>query len=115
MSEKRIRSSTLSPSNLSNNSAEELKSNPPFPMDPSDWQNEQGTLPKCLKYLLDNELSPCIRFVVGDKKETIKAHKIVLGARSPVFYSMFYGPLAQNEEEITLADVQPEGLKRLLR
>ena len=40
-----------------------------------DWQNEQGTLPKCMKYLLENDLSPCIRFLVEDEKELIKAHR----------------------------------------
>jgi hypothetical protein len=28
--------------------------------------------------------------------QQLKAHKLVLGASSPVFFAMFYGPLAQS-------------------
>ena len=80
-----------------------------------DWQNLQATLPKCLEHMLDNEDQFSIKFLVGAEKKPFKAHKLILAARSPVFYSMFFGPLAQKEEEITLTDIEPEGFRKLLR
>jgi BTB/POZ domain-containing protein 1/2 len=34
-----------------------------------------------------------VAFIVGEEKEVVKAHKLVLGCSSDVFYAMFYGPL----------------------
>ena len=107
MPPKRKRSSTSSETSIQ-------KGKSPGPLN-DDWQNQQGTLPKCLMHMLNTEDQPSVTFVVGEEKEKIKAHKLILAARSPVFYSMFYGPLAQQEDEITLVDIQPEGFKRLLR
>ncbi|KAL3076326.1 hypothetical protein niasHS_013597 [Heterodera schachtii] len=37
-----------------------------------------------------------VAFVVGEEKEQLKAHKLVLGASSAVFFAMFYGPLGSS-------------------
>uniref|UniRef100_A0AC35FI18 BTB domain-containing protein n=1 Tax=Panagrolaimus sp. PS1159 TaxID=55785 RepID=A0AC35FI18_9BILA len=36
-----------------------------------------------------------VAFIVGEEKEIVKAHKLVLGCSSDVFYAMFYGPITE--------------------
>ncbi|CAL5007414.1 unnamed protein product [Urochloa decumbens] len=54
-----------------------------------------------------------VAFKVGE--EIFRAHKIVLGARSPVFKAELYGPLGEKDREyITIEDMQPAIFKALL-
>ncbi|CAL5003199.1 unnamed protein product [Urochloa decumbens] len=54
-----------------------------------------------------------VAFKVGE--EIFRAHKIVLGARSPVFKAELYGPLGDKDREyITIEDMQPAIFKALL-
>ena len=45
----------------------------------------------------------------------IPAHRFVLAVSSPVFYSMFYGELAENNDSIELCDCEYESLLELFR
>ncbi|KAG6395324.1 hypothetical protein SASPL_145967 [Salvia splendens] len=66
-----------------------------------------------LKHLLDAELGCDVVFQVG--KESFKAHKIVLAARSPVFKAQFFGLVGNpNSGKVELKDVEPSIFKALL-
>ncbi|VDN41777.1 unnamed protein product [Gongylonema pulchrum] len=38
-----------------------------------------------------------VEFIVGDEKEVVLAHKLVLASSSEVFSTMFYGELARSK------------------
>nr|GMD02037.1 BTB/POZ and MATH domain-containing protein 3-like isoform X1 [Ipomoea batatas] len=67
-----------------------------------------------LKYLMDSEIGCDIVFQVG--KETFKAHKLVLAARSPVFRAQFFGLIGNpNAEEVEIQDIEPSIFKAMLQ
>lgn len=39
--------------------------------------------------MLQNQIGCDVEFIVGEQNEAIKAHKVVLASRSPVFFAMF--------------------------
>ncbi|XP_057804072.1 BTB/POZ and MATH domain-containing protein 3 isoform X4 [Salvia miltiorrhiza] len=66
-----------------------------------------------LKHLLDAELGCDVVFKV--EKESFKAHKLVLAARSPVFRAQFFGLVGNpNSDKVELEDVEPSIFKALL-
>lgn len=63
-----------------------------------------------LKLLLDSELGCDVVFHVG--KESFKAHKLVLAARSPVFRAQFFGLIGNpNSDKVELEDIEPSIFK----
>jgi len=63
--------------------------------------------------LLNNDLNSDIKFAVNG--ETFHAHKFVLSYASEVFHAMFYGPLADDREEIEIVDCEkPEDFLEFL-
>ncbi|XP_069101855.1 BTB/POZ domain-containing protein 6-like [Argopecten irradians] len=80
---------------------------------PSDWQVGK-TLSECFDHLLSSGISSDVTFIVGEEKTRIFAHKLVLLSRSPVFYAMFEGPMAE-KGEITIPDISPEIFRIFLR
>ncbi|CAO2187529.1 unnamed protein product [Urochloa humidicola] len=73
---------------------------------PSDLSENLGKL-------LETGEGSDVAFKVGE--EIFRAHKIVLGARSPVFKAELYGPLGEKDRElITIEDMQPAIFKLLL-
>ena len=82
-------------------------------MDDYCWQLNKDH-PACAKYLLDNEIHTDVEFRVGDAGELIRAHKLILMMRSPVFDRMFYGPVPQSNP-VVIPDIEPEAFRALLR
>ena len=78
-----------------------------------DWQSCK-TMMQCNYYMWTNQIACDIKFLVGEHKECIPAHKYVLLSRSCVFYSMFCGPLAESQSDIPLPDIEPVVFKTLL-
>jgi BTB/POZ domain-containing protein 1/2 len=77
-------------------------------------------LPTLLDKVASFFLSPTrsdVTFVVGEeaKVQSFPGHKFLLSMSSPVFETMFYGPLASDEKEIRLADEDPESFNAVLR
>mgnify|MGYP000297799096 CR=1 FL=1 len=66
-------------------------------------------------HMLENEVLCDITFLVGDEKVAIKCHKYMLVSRSPVFYTMFCGVLAEMSETVTIPDISPGVWKTCLR
>jgi len=67
-------------------------------------------------YVLSEKYSD-VSFVVGSDKEVIRAHKVVLASRSPVFAAMLYSNFleSKNSESITVSDVEAEIFREMLR
>ncbi|XP_069102646.1 BTB/POZ domain-containing protein 2-like [Argopecten irradians] len=80
---------------------------------PSDWQVGK-TLSESLDHLLTSGIGSDVTFIVGDDKTRFSAHKLVLFSRSPVFFAMFEGPMAE-KGEITIPDISAETFKLFLR
>ena len=79
-----------------------------------DWQTNKAPT-ECIEYLLKNEAFSDVVFEVGENHERIKAHKLILAMRSPVFERMFYGALPEKDEPILIEDLKPDAFKALLR
>ena len=79
----------------------------------SDWR-EDKSLPKCMLYMLENEIMCDVTMVVGESKTKIKAHKYMLSSRSPVFHTMFEGSLAE-KGEIIIPDIREDTFRSLIR
>ena len=78
------------------------------------------------KVLFNNDILSDVKFVVqssqdGDcsdskrSKMAIPAHKFLLSIRSPVFFAMFCGKMAETQEYIDLPDCEYVGMFELLR
>ena len=91
---------------------------------------EEDKFPKAFqersKFLFNNDILSDVKFVVrssqhgecSDRKKSkmaIPAHKFLLTIRSPVFFAMFCGKMAETEEEINLPDCEYDGMLELLR
>ena len=82
------------------------------------WQTTRKTLRESVEFLLNNSLMSDVSFVVRNAsgvEESIAAHKFVLAVRSPVFYAMFYGDLAESKNKIVLPDCDSESFLEFLR
>lgn len=83
-----------------------------------DWQTKCVTVLDRTKFIFNTELLSDLRFVVpasSGPRRVIPAHKFILAISSPVFYAMFYGPMAETRSSIELPDFEYESLLELLR
>ncbi|OWF41276.1 BTB/POZ domain-containing protein 6-like [Mizuhopecten yessoensis] len=78
-----------------------------------DWQVGKS-LNHCLDYLFTSGLACDVTFLIGDEKEKISAHRTILLSRSPVFYAMFEGNLAE-KESIIIPDYTARTFSMFLR
>ena len=82
------------------------------------WQTTRATIRERTRFMFNNDLISDVKFIVrgsdGSEKE-LPAHKFVLSISSPVFYAMFYGPMADTSNTIALSDCDYEGLSELFR
>ena len=78
-----------------------------------DWQFGK-TLPERINHMLQNELMCDITFYLGDNRTPIKAHKCMLATASPMFYSMFYGPIAETGD-VDIPDINANIFQDMLK
>jgi hypothetical protein len=80
------------------------------------WQQGKG-LGACMLEMYDQSFWTDVTFRSKDHPEavSIKAHKIVLAARSPVFQAMFFGPCADRSDDVDLEHVTRETFDLFLR
>ena len=65
-------------------------------------------------YMLDHQISCDVIFKLGQSGEEMRAHKTVLICRSPVFYAMLDGPLAE-KGSIRIPDMEKDVFYCFLR
>ncbi|OWF49321.1 BTB/POZ domain-containing protein 1-like [Mizuhopecten yessoensis] len=80
---------------------------------PNDWQSGK-TLSQCMDHVLTSGTSSDVTFLVGEDKKRIPAHKLILISRSPVFYAMLEGPMAE-KGEIAIPDITEDVFQHFLR
>lgn len=71
-----------------------------------DWQLGK-TLSDRLQHMLSNQLMCDVTFRVGSTQTPIKCHKFMLASASPVFYSMFEGPMAE-KGDVSIPDIEAD-------
>ncbi|KAL4217167.1 hypothetical protein ACF0H5_023621 [Mactra antiquata] len=79
-----------------------------------DWQAGRSVT-ECNKFMFLNEISCDVTFLLGLKKEPVKAHKYILISRSTVFQSIFCGSIdSDSNNTIPVSDIQTDTFKTLL-
>ncbi|OWF55517.1 BTB/POZ domain-containing protein 2-like [Mizuhopecten yessoensis] len=81
---------------------------------PSSYWQVGKTLPECFDHVFTSGIVSDVTFLVGEEMERISAHKLVLMSRSPVFYAMLEGPIA-DKGDIPIPDISDETFKLFLR
>lgn len=81
------------------------------------WQANMTSVREKNAVMYNNPLMADVYFTVGSgsQKNRIAAHKYVLATGSSVFYAMFYGGLADKQDDIALPDVESIAFQNLLR
>ena len=77
-----------------------------------DWQIGK-TLSDRLQHMLKHQLMCDVTFHVGSTQTPIKSHKFMLVSASPVFYSMFDGPMAENGD-VSIPDIEADVFNDIL-
>lgn len=76
------------------------------------WQTTaKSTIEERCKAIFNQELLSDVKFVFhgirsGSESMKIAAHKFVLAVSSPVFYAMFYGPIAESKDCVEIYDCE---------
>ncbi|KAK3097884.1 hypothetical protein FSP39_014151 [Pinctada imbricata] len=74
------------------------------------------TIAICIKNLCHSEDMTDVSFVFpNDGNRRVRAHKLVLSVRSPVFKAMFYGGLPENPENISIPDISANVFTEFIR
>ena len=82
-----------------------------------DWQVSRSVL-ECTRYMLDNQVDCDVTFLLlspDGEQSRVSAHKFMLVSRSPVFFAMLNGPMAERDSEIRIPDISREAFWELLR
>ena len=96
-----------------------MASTSPPDKDPNHWQLNQS-LASCNRHMLTHAVACDVSFQVGPAEgssSVVEAHKYVLMSRSPVFFAMFGGALAEGKDSkpIKVPDIEPEPFRQMLR
>lgn len=81
------------------------------------WQSTCTTVRERNAAMFNNELMADVHFLIGQGQnvQRIPAHKYILATGSSVFFAMFYGGLANSNEEIEIPDVEITAFLNLLK
>ena len=84
------------------------------------WQTKTASVLERSKHMFKNPLLSDIKFAFSRVNSeatisTIPAHKYVLAVSSPVFFTMFYGDLAESGDSVNITDCDPDVFLRFLR
>ncbi|XP_068606664.1 BTB/POZ domain-containing protein 3a isoform X1 [Brachionichthys hirsutus] len=81
------------------------------------WQGQYPTIRERNSVMFNNEMMADVHFVVGPPGGTrrVPGHKYVLAVGSSVFHAMFYGDLAEDQDEIRIPDVEPPSFLAMLK
>ncbi|XP_062608128.1 BTB/POZ domain-containing protein 6-B-like [Saccostrea cucullata] len=80
---------------------------------------EPGTVNESLRAMFNNAEMSDISFKFPneseEEKSVLRAHKLILAIRSPVFKAMFYGTLQEVGQDVNIEDISYDIFKTLLR
>ncbi|XP_077426149.1 BTB/POZ domain-containing protein 3-like [Vanacampus margaritifer] len=81
------------------------------------WQGLYPTIRERNSVMFNNDMMADVFFVVGPPGGTqrVPGHKYVLAVGSSVFHAMFYGELAEDQDEIRIPDVEPPSFLAMLK
>ncbi|XP_073246952.1 BTB/POZ domain-containing protein 6-B-like [Porites lutea] len=84
------------------------------------WQTKAASVLERSKHMFKNPLLSDIKFAFPSVNSeatilAIPAHKYVLAVSSPVFFTMFYGDLAESGDSVNITDCDPDVFLRFLR
>ena len=83
-------------------------------MEKKDEIPDGASVTTSLGAVFDNDIETDVIFMVGNDKVEVKAHKLILLSRSPVFRAMFTGPL-QEKGNIKIPDSTHKAFRTFLR
>jgi len=78
-----------------------------------DWQCDKS-LVECLGHLLAEEIATDVKFLLGEDRQVVRAHKVILISRSPVFYAMLEGSMSE-KGDIPIPDFIKDTFELFLR
>jgi len=78
-----------------------------------DWQCNKS-LTECLGHLLEEKIATDVTFLLGEDRQLVRAHKLILISRSPVFYAMLEGPMSE-KAVIPIPDFSKDAFELFLR
>ncbi|XP_021375818.1 BTB/POZ domain-containing protein 1-like isoform X1 [Mizuhopecten yessoensis] len=78
----------------------------------SDWRTGKS-LTESLYHIFSGGIGSDVTFLVGAKRQRIPAHTLILTSRSPVFFAMFNGPLAETGD-VKVPDITVEAFTLFL-
>lgn len=79
----------------------------------TDWQTNKK-LSERMFHMLHHQLMCDVTFTLGTDRAVYKAHRCMLASASPVFFSMFEGPMAE-QGEVVIPDIEIEIFQQLVR
>lgn len=77
----------------------------------------KATLSNCIAFLLNNQFKSDVQFHFKNENITFYGHTFIIGLRSSVFNTMFYGPLtmaAENQNVIEIVDISASSFFQML-
>ncbi|WAQ93793.1 BTBD6-like protein, partial [Mya arenaria] len=66
-------------------------------------------------HLLENEILSDISFAAGEERTIVRAHKMILASRSPVFFAMFCGLLKETSTVVDIPDIKADDFRLFLK
>lgn len=79
-----------------------------------DWQGDRS-LGECMQYMLTNEIGCDVSFFVGPEKVEVRAHRLILIARSPVFFKKLRPSSEEFRSKMTISDISVDTFLRFVR
>lgn len=76
---------------------------------------EGNSLNERIGSLISQQELADVKFLVGEDRTLISAHRLILAAGSTVFFAMFCGPLAETKDTIVVADITSRGFSQMLK
>ncbi|XP_023244400.1 uncharacterized protein LOC111642298 isoform X2 [Centruroides sculpturatus] len=87
-----------------------------MPKRPNNWRLNMKTFAERLSFIFKKNLYSDIKFEINYENESIvvlNGHKFIFALVSPVFYTMFYGPLLM-DSKMVIKDVSPRAFQNML-
>ena len=72
------------------------------------------TIEQSISRLLFNPELSDVCFLVGEQREKIYAHRLLLANESEMFKSMFYGELKETKYEVEVPDLSPASFRNMI-